>query len=318
VSETHPLVSVVIPNWNGLRYMAACLDALRAQTYPALEVIVVDNASTDGSLELVGKLYPEVRLIGLPENRGFTGACNIGMSAATGEIIALLNNDTEVDPAWAAALVDAFARHPDAGIVASKMLLMRRRTIFHAAGDFYRVNGVPGNRGVWERDTGQYDEETYVFSACGGAAAYRRVMLDEIGHLDDIFFFSCEDIDLAWRAQLAGWRCIYTPHAVVYHALSATGGGVTASFYNGRNFIYVIVKNYPSALFRKHWWQVVRGQFGITKEALKHVRGREARATLRGQIVGVLHIPRLLRRRRAVQRLRKVTIEYLESVLTPV
>lgn len=312
-----PLVSVVIPNWNGARYLPACLDALRAQTYPALEVIVADNASTDGSRALLDGHYNDVRLLALPENRGFAGACNAGIRAAHGEIVALLNNDTEADPGWVAALVEAFRRHPDAGIIASRIMLMRRRDTFHAAGDFYRVDGVPGNRGVWERDAGQYDEEAYTFSANGGAAAYRRAMLDQIGLLDEDFFFSCEDVDLAWRAQLAGWRCVYTPGAVVYHHLAATGGGVTASFYDGRNFIYLIVKNYPGPLLRAHWPKIVRAQLGITWAALKAWRGAAARARLRGQLAGLLGIPRMWRKRRAVQRSRQVTIEYLETILSP-
>ncbi len=318
MSATIPLVSVVIPNWNGRRYLPVCLDALRVQTHPSLEVIVADNASTDGSQALLAELYPEVRVLALPENRGFTGACNAGMRAALGEVVVLLNNDTEVDPGWAAAIVRALKAHPDVGIVASRMMLMKRPNIFHAAGDFYRVNGIPGNRGVWKRDAGQFDEPAYVFSACGGAAAYRSVMLDQIGQLDDDFFFSCEDIDLAWRAQLAGWRCIYTPDALVYHALGATGGGATASYYNGRNFIYVIVKNYPGALLRKYWWKIVRGQLGITWQALCNIRGKAARATLRGQMAGLWGIRRMWRKRGEIQRLRKVTIEYIESILTPV
>lgn len=315
--STAPLVSVVIPNWNGMQYLQTCLDALRAQTYPALELIIVDNASTDGSRAFIARHYPEVRLVVLPENRGFTGACNVGMRAALGTFVILLNNDTEVVAGWAAAVVDAFERYPDAGMVASKMMLMRRPNIFHAAGDFYRVDGVPGNRGVWERDAGQYNETAYVFGACGGAAAYRRVMLDEIGLLDDDFFYSCEDVDLAWRAQLAGWRCIYAPDALLYHALGGSGGSVVASYHNGRNFIYVLVKNYPARLFRKYWWRIVLAQLRISWAALKQIRGEEARATLRGQLAGLWGMPRMWGKRRAIQRSRKVTIEYLESVLTP-
>ncbi len=312
-----PLVSVVIPNWNGAHHLPPCLDALRAQTYPRIEVIVADNASTDGSQELLVARYPEVRVIALPENRGFTGACNAGMEAARGEIVVLLNNDTEVDPHWAEALVDAFRRHPEVGLVASKMLLFDQRDRFHTAGDLYRVDGRPLNRGVWERDQGQYDREEYVFSACGGSAAYRRAMLDEIGLLDDDFFFSCEDVDLGWRAQLAGYRCLYTPRAVVYHHLAATGGGVTASYYDGRNTIWILVKDYPAALWRKHALKIVRAQLGLSWEALRAWRGAAARARLRGMLAGLLGVPKMLRKRRAVQRSRRVPITYLETVLTP-
>lgn len=313
-----PLVSVIIPNWNGAQHLPTCLESLCRQTMGVFETIVVDNDSADDSLALLTREYPEVEVLALDENRGFAGACNVGMRAARGAFLVLLNNDTEVDPDWLAAVVDAFRRHPEAGMVASKMLLFDRRDTFHTAGDFYRVDGIPGNRGVWQQDVGQYDEEEYVFSACGGSAAYRREMLDQVGLLDEDFFYSCEDVDLAWRAQLAGWRCIYTPQAVVYHKLSATGGGTTASFYDGRNTIYVLAKDYPGDLWRWHWAAIVRAQMGIVAEALRAWRGEAGRARLMGVLTGVVGSPRMVRKRPQVQGQRSVERAYLESILTPV
>ncbi|NLE43895.1 MAG: glycosyltransferase family 2 protein [Chloroflexi bacterium] len=312
------MASVIIPNWNGAAYIPACLASLRRQTLPEFEVIVADNASTDGSLALLARDYPEVHVVALGTNQGFTGACNAGLEVARGEFVVLLNNDTEADAHWIEEIVAAFGRHPDAGLVASKMLLFDRRDTLHTAGDYYRVNGIPGNRGVWQRDVGQYETEEYVFSACGGTAAYRRAMLDQIGTLDQDFFFSCEDLDLAWRAQLAGWRCVYAPRAIVYHKLGATGGGSTASFYDGRNMIYLLAKDYPGDLWRNHWRTVVRAQGNITIEALRAWRGAAARARLRGQIAGIIGIPRLLCKRRSVQRTRVVDRTYLDSILTGV
>ncbi len=312
-----PLFSVIIPNWNGAKFLPTCLDALARQTYPHLEIIIADNASSDGSQELIQSRYPAVQLLQLPENRGFTGACNAGMRAAQGVFVALLNNDTEVDEGWAAAVVDAFERHPEAGIIASKMLLFDQRDRIHTAGDYFTVDGRAGNRGVWQQDSGQFDREEYVFSACGGSSVYRRVLLDQVGLLDDDFFFSLEDIDLAWRAQLAGWRCLYTPQAIVYHHLSATGGGVTASYYDGRNLIMTLVKNYPAALWRKHGIQVLRAQLRLAAEALRAWRGAAARARLRGMVSGLLSIPGAWRKRRSIQASRTVSMEYLESLLWP-
>ena len=313
-----PLISVVIPNWNGAHHLPVCLESLRRQTCPDVEVIIADNGSTDESLELLARDHTQVQVLALGENRGFAGACNAGMQAARGDLVALLNNDTEADPRWLEQVVAAFQRHPGAGMVASKMLLFDQRDTFHTAGDFYRVDGTPGNRGVWQKDTGQYEREEYVFSACGGSAVYRKVMLDQVGLLDETFFFSCEDVDLAWRAQLAGWRCIYAPQAVVYHKLSATGGGVTASFHDGRNFIYLLVKDYPSDLWRAHWRAILRAQLRITAEALRAWRGEAARARLRGQLMGLVHIPKMLRKRRTVQRSWTVDRAYLDRVLTRV
>jgi len=191
-------------------------------------VIVVDNGSTDASLDLLARDYPWVKLIQLGSNLGFTGACNAGLRAGRGAVLILLNNDTEVAPTWLEEILAAFSRHPQAGSVACRMLLFDRRNIFHAAGDIFAVDGTPGNRGVWQEDRGQFAEGP-VFSANGGSAAYRRAMLDDVGLLDESFYFSLEDVDLGWRAQLRGWTCIYAPRAVVYHKLSATGGGVTHS-----------------------------------------------------------------------------------------
>lgn len=316
--STHPsILSIVIPNWNGAKFLPTCVDSLARQTYPHLEIIIVDNASHDGSQALIKKQFPSVLLLELPENRGFTGACNVGIQIAQGEYVALLNNDTEVDPGWVAAVVDAFQRHPEVGFVASKMLLFDRRDHIHTAGDFFTVDGRAGNRGVWQKDDGQFDREEHVFSACGGSSVYRKAMLDQIGLLDDDFFFSLEDVDLGWRAQLAGWRCLYTPAAIVYHHLSATGGGVTASYHDGRNLIFVLVKNYPAALWRKYGVQVLRAQFRLAWEALRAWRGAAARARLRGMMAGLWYIPRMWRKRRDIQRRRKVSIEYVESLLAP-
>jgi GT2 family glycosyltransferase len=311
-----PLVSVIIPNWNGAHHLPTCLESLQSQMLREFEVIVADNGSIDGSLELLTRDYPEVRVLALGENRGFAGACNAGIKAARGTYVALLNNDVEADPGWLSEVVAAFERYPEAGLVASKMLLFDRRDTFHTAGDFYRVDGIPGNRGVWQKDEGQYNREETVFSACGGSAAYRRIMLDQVGLLDEDFFFSCEDVDLAWRAQLAGWRCVYVPRAIVYHKLSATGGGVTASFYDGRNLLYLLVKDYPGDLWKIHRRAILQAQLRLAREALEAWRGAAARARLRGMLAGIAGIPRMLRKRRMVQCSRSVDQAYLESILT--
>ncbi len=308
--------SIIIPNWNGQHFLETCLDSLRAQTYPAIEVIIVDNASSDGSQAYVQANYPEVILIELEKNQGFTGACNIGMEAARGGFIALLNNDTEVEPNWAEEIVKAFDTHPDVGMVASKMLLFDRRNYIHTAGDFFTTDGCAGNRGVWEKDEGQYDRADYVFAACGGSSVYRKSMLDRIGLLDNDYFFLLEDMDLAWRAQLAGYKVLYVPSAVVYHRLSATGGGVTASFHDGRNGIWLLVKNLPAALWRKYARQIIRRQASLAWQALKAWRGAEARARLRGIAAALLTMRSALRKRKRIQAAKIVTDDYLDSILT--
>jgi GT2 family glycosyltransferase len=253
--------------------------------------------------------------VALPENRGFAGGVNAGIHEAEGEIIAVFNNDAEAEPRWLEELAGALARHPGAGMATPKVLLFDQRDVIHTVGDFYGVDGVPGNRGVWQRDEGQFDREEYVFGAAGVAAAYRRAMLDEVGLFDEGLVSYCEDVDLAWRAQLAGWKCVYVPRSVVYHKLSATGGGKIASYYCGRNFIYVIAKDYPTTLLKRHWQRIVCAQIDIAWEALRAWRGEAARARLRGQLAGLWDLPRMLAKRRAVQASKQVSDEYLESIL---
>jgi GT2 family glycosyltransferase len=316
-----PRISVIIPNWNGAHHLPICLDSLRRQTYPHFEVIVVDNNSDDDSLALMASEYAEVRVIPLEENRGFAGGVNAGIREAQGEIIAVLNNDAEADPRWLDELCGGLERYPEAGSATSKMLLFEQRDVINSAGDFYTMEGVPGNRGVWQRDEGQFDQEEKVFSPCGGASALRRSMLEDLASkgqgevFDEDFFAYCEDVDLGWRAQLAGYQCLYVPTAIVHHRLSATGGGKIASYYTGRNFIYILAKDYPTSLFWRHWWGVILAQFGITWEALKAWRGEAARARLRGQLAGLWNLPRMLRKRRAIQESRAVSDQYLESIL---
>lgn len=313
--STTPRISIIIPNWNGLGLLRPCLDALRRQTYTDHEVIVVDNASSDGSLAALRDEYPKVRVVALPTNRGFAGGCNEGIRAARGEFIVATNNDTEAEPGWLAALVDALDRHPEAGSAAARIMLHGRRDTLHSAGDIFRRDGTPDSRGVWQPYGPPFDRECHVFGGCGGATMYRRAMLEQIGAFEESFFMYCEDVDLNWRAQLAGWKCVYVPEAVIYHHLSATGGGPLSSFHVGRNTLWVLARNYPADLWRRHWREIVRGQWRIARDALRAWRGAAARARLRGQIAGLVGLWRWCRARRSIQAGRRVTDAYLESIL---
>jgi GT2 family glycosyltransferase len=316
VSNASPLLSIIIPHYNGAYHLPCCFNALRSQTYPHLEIILADNGSTDESLTLTRRDFPDVKIIELGQNLGFAGAVNRGIEQAKGEIIVPLNNDTEVAPGWAQALVDTLLAYPDAGIIASKMLLFDRRDTLHSAGDGFGPDGIPINRGVWQKDRGQFDQDTYIFGGCGGAVAYRREMLDDIGPFDEDLFMYLEDVDLNWRAQLAGYRAVFAPNAVVYHHLSASGGGAIASFYTGRNTIFVLAKNLPGSIFRRHWRAIIEAQLKIAGEALRAWRGQAARARLRGQLVGLWGLPKWLAKRSAVRQKKRVDDGYLEGLLT--
>lgn len=308
--------SVVIPNWNGWRFLPTCLDALRTQAHRDFETIVVDNGSQDGSVAGLQQHYPEVCVLVLESNRGFAAAVNAGIQVARGEVIALLNNDTEAEPQWLAELCRALAEHPEVSFCAAKMLLFDRRDVINSAGDYYGRNGLPGNRGVWQHDNSSLSRQEFVFGACGGAALYRRELFEAIGLFDEEFFAYGEDVDLSFRAQLAGRKCLFVPGARVYHRLSATGGGPLASYLCGRNFITVLVKNAPGGVLRRHWPAMLAAQLRIAGEALWHGREPAARARLRGQLAGLRRLPTALRKRRAVQALRRVSDDYIESILT--
>lgn len=309
-------MSIIIPHYNGVHHLPPCFKALRRQSYSPIEVFLVDNGSTDSSVELTRRDFPEVKIIELDHNLGYAGAVNRGIEQSTGDIVVALNNDTEVAPGWAQALVDRLQAYPDAGIVASKILLFDRRDTLHTAGDGFGTDGMPINRGVWQKDKGQFDQDTYIFGGCGGAVAYRRTMLDEIGLFDEDLFMYLEDVDLNWRAQLAGYRAVFAPDAVVYHHLSATGGGRIASYYTGRNTIFILAKNLPGSIFRRYWPEIIKAQLIIAGQALRAWRGQAARARLRGQIAGLWGLPRWLAKRKKVQQNRRVDDDYLVSLLT--
>lgn len=299
------MIDVIVPNYNGQRFLAACFTALRNQTrHHDVRVTMVDDASTDDSVAFVRAHYPEVHVIVMPQNGGFVNACNAGVAATDGEFVVLLNNDTEAAADWLAELIGALEAHPEYAFAASKLMLFDDRSKIHAAGDFYRVDGTPGNRGVWQSDDHifQYDQE--VWGACAGAAAYRRAVLAMLlvdgGMFDRDLKMYCEDVDFNFRARLHGHRTLYVARAIVYHHVSATGGGVMASYYCGRNFILVWLKNMPRPLLWRYGMRFLRSQLAITWSALRHMRGQAARARLRGQLQAVWDAPRFLRKRRAI------------------
>lgn len=316
---TLPRVNIVIPTLNGWSYLETCLDALACQTYRDFRVIVVDDGSTDGTARFVRERYPYIRVFRFQRNRGLGAAINAGIRAGRSEWVAFLNNDTEPESEWLAELVNCLQRHPEAAAATSKLLLFDRRDTIHSAGDTFGINGLPANRGVWEVDRGQYDREEPVFSACGGASLYRRAALEEVvldGEvLDSTLFMYCEDVDLSWRLRLRGYQIYYAPKARVYHRLSATGGGSLASYYVARNTPAVVVKNVPASLLRRYIWGILSAQIRIGTEALPHWREPAARARLRGLLAFPRLLPALLRRRRQIQRTKRVRDEAIDQLL---
>ena len=243
-SPPTPAVSVIIVTWNGRDWLAQCLPAVAAQTYPAFEIIVVDNGSTDGTAGWLKEQWPQVRLIQLEKNMGFAAANNAGIRASRSPYVATLNNDTRVDPNWLAELVRAAAT-PGVGMVAACVLRWNQPDRLDSAGIIVDVTGTAWNRG-WGRPAESAALAGDVFGPSAAAALYRREMLDDVGLFDEDFFAYYEDVDLAWRAQRAGWRCRYAPAARAWHWHSATGQQTPSLklFLLGRNKVWAILKNY--------------------------------------------------------------------------
>jgi GT2 family glycosyltransferase len=255
----NPLISVVVVNFNGKKYLSSCFNSLFQQTYSQMEVILVDNASVDGSIEFIQENFPRVKIIPQSTNLGFAGGTNAGIRVANGEFILTLNNDTIVDSHLLEEIVKPMQLDSRVGVCGSKMILPNGR--INSTAICISRSGAAWDRGMDELDRGQYDMPEEVFGACAGAALYRRSMLEEIGLFDEDFFLFMEDVDLAFRAQLSGWKCMYVPSARVVHIHGGTAGtgSELAVYYGNRNLIWYIIKNFPPrVLFLSIPWIFVR------------------------------------------------------------
>jgi hypothetical protein len=251
LEESQPLVSAIVVNWNGGAMLQDALASLLAQTWPALEIILVDNASTDGSVEQAVRAFGD-RLVVVrnARNEGFSRGNNIGFQAAKGEWMFLLNTDAVCDPDAIEALMRFAADKPDVGQLACRVVRADQPNFFDSVGLLLYPDGVSRPRGWEEKDLGQYDQAEEVLAPHGCACALRKVMLDRIGGFDEDFFCYLEDMDLGVRGQLAGWKCWYVPTAQVRHRKSATAGNysVFKAFHVERNRLYCLWKWMPRFL----------------------------------------------------------------------
>ena len=306
-------ISVIIANLNGERYLADCLQSLSAQTFRDFEVIVVDNGSTDGSVALLKKDFPWVKVISLETNTGFARANNIGFESSSSEFAATLNNDTIAGAGWLQALYDAAKDNSDTGMVASKIYLGREGTELDSAGMLLYPDGMTRQRGRGEKDTGQFNrvEEVLFPSAC--AALYRREMLGQIGQFDEDFFSYCEDADLGLRGRLAGWKAVFAPDATVRHLYSKTGGSYSEfkAFHIERNHCWVLLKDLPLSNimlfpFYTVWRYIIQvygllsGQGSVARFAEKAGLGQMPGIVFRSYWAAFLSLPRTLKKRRLI------------------
>lgn len=240
-------ISVIIPNYNGIKYIKTCMDSLSNQTMKDFGIIFVDNGSTDGSKELVERNYPQVQVIGLTENTGFCGAVNAGIRKADTEFVVLLNNDTEVDADFLKELYLGIERHPKAFSAQAKMIQFQNRSQIDDAGNYYNALGWAFACGKG-KSAENYTQERKIFASCAGAAIYRTVEVKKLGFFDEEHFAYLEDLDLGYRAQIAGYENWFLPKAIVYHIGSGTSGSRYNQFkvrYSSRNNLYMIYKNMP-------------------------------------------------------------------------
>ena len=243
-----PLVSVIILNWNGKRYLKECLLSLKKQTYKNFEVILVDNGSTDGSVDYIKDNFGDfVKLIENKANLGFAEGNNIGIKNSSGKYILLLNNDTKADPLWVEELVKVAESDDKIGMCASKVLSFDNPKTIDNVGHLIYKDGLNRGRGRLEYDQGQYDNIEEVFLPSGCAALYRKKMLDEVGEFDKDFFAYSDDTDIGIRGRLAGWKCIYVPGAVIYHKYSGSTSpyALFKAFHAERNRLWIAIKYFP-------------------------------------------------------------------------
>ena len=280
-------VTVVIPNYNGSRFLRDCMDALKEQSFKDFDVVIVDNGSKDNGTDIVRECCPEAKIIQLDKNYGFSKAVNEGIKAAKSEYVILLNNDTKADKDFVKEMLAAIESDEKIFSVSARMLRMDAPDLIDSAGDLYCCLGWAFARGK-DKSKDAYDRRCDVFSACAGAAIYRKSLLNVVGCFDEKHFAYLEDVDIGYRARINGYRNVYEPSAVVYHV----GSGMSGSRYNAfkiglssRNSVYVPYKNMPLLQLLINLPFLLAG---YAVKTLFFIRKGEGAAYLRGLGRGVL------------------------------
>ncbi len=301
-----PSACAAILSYDGRSLLDAVLPTVLAQRGVELDVVVVDNGSTDGSVEHLRESWPQVRVVALERNVGVSAALNeLVRAAGTAEYVALLNNDVELEPDWMALLVAALEAHPGAAAAAGKLLRYDDRGVIDRAGDELYWSGAAFGRGAGEPDRGQYDRPEEIFCVGGAAALYRRTAFDRVGVFDERFFAYLEDVDWGLRARLAGYRARYEPRAVGYHMGGATLGqlGPFTLYHLRRNAVWLVAKDFPAASLARYGWAVLGFHLAALGMAL---RSRQLALVLSAYGDALRGLPEILRRRREVQRSRTI------------
>ncbi len=307
-------IDVIIPNWNGQQWLGSCLESLQNQTFRDFQIIVVDNGSSDGSAEFVRTNFPDVQLIALPTNTGFTGGINAGIRAGSAKYVCWFNNDAEAAPDFLAQLLEALqVREADGfGMAAARVSFYAQSDVINSAGGFVGPDGVGRDRGYRQTDGPAFDQAGEIFGPAGVAALYRREIFDKIGLLDDDFFLYSEEIDFNYRAQLAGYRCWYAPTARVLHRGSATTRRIStkATRLASRNGLLSIIKNIPSPLIFKLLPWIMVGQL---YQLFLFARQGNFVPALQGKLDVIKLLPATLAKRRYIQAQRQISVAQFEQ-----
>ncbi|HRN97011.1 MAG TPA: glycosyltransferase family 2 protein [Candidatus Saccharibacteria bacterium] len=308
-------VAVVIPNWNGEDFIRDCLNSLREQTVKHT-VIVVENGSVDASVDIIEVEYPEVILLKQSKNLGFAGGINIGIRRAISEglgFVALLNNDAVAEKEWLKELLRTAQSGKRIGSVMSKIKSLDGKTI-DGTGEIFTMWGIHFPRGRKEKDVGQYDKSLDIFGASGGASLFATKTLKEVGIFDEDFFAYYEDVDLAWRIQLAGWKTVYAPEAIVYHRINASSSRIKGfvTYQSIKNLPWVIWKNIPTSLL----WKILPRFLLIYVMFIGSALARgQFIPVAKGVFMSTVKFPKKLWQRHKIQKNRKVSIQYILSML---
>ena len=312
-------LSVVIVSWNGMHHLPECLAALLPQLSPDTEVILVDNGSTDGTAAWAYANHPQLRMIALPENLGFAGGVNVGLRAARGNLLLLINDDAFVEPGFVAALLDVMTRRPDVGAAGGVLLFAHRPEIIASAGIRVRRDWLALDLWAGQQTAALPTAPQPILGASGGAALYRRALLEDIGLMEPNFFNYLEDVDLAWRALLRGWRSVVVPQARARHVYSATAGQGSPFKQRllGRNRLRVIARCLPADLAARCLPAILA--YDLLAIAYAALTRRPAIAS--GRLAALRDLPRILRERRAIQADRRASTSdlarWIEAAATP-
>ncbi len=308
-------VSIIIPTWNGKELLETCLKSLKQQTFKDFEVIVVDNGSTDGTQEMIKKIYPKAVVLSFEKNKGFAPAVNEGIKNAQGDYLVLLNNDTKMDKECLKYLVKA-TQKKNVGLVAAKMLNFYSPETIDSAGAYITSVGHANGIGWKEKDGPAFNQAQEVFLASGGGCLIKKEVIKKIGLFDEDYFAYFEDVDFSLRAQLQGFKIWYQPKAIIYHVHKATSRRIQpfTEYLQFRNMTMTIMKDFPHQFLKQHWWKILLVNLHTVWFLMRQGYGK---AAIQAELYVILHFWQILSKRKEIQKKNKLSFEdFARNVVT--